>query len=382
MFSYLNQFRGAWQGFKAFKAISPVKRELVVYNEGHGYWPHLERIVRHLWTDHNQAIAYLTSQKDDPVLHNPPPGVQAFWIGEGLIRTIAFATMQARVVIMTMPDLEVLHIKRSSQVGHYVYIHHSIVSCHMVYQPAAFDHFDSVFCVGPHHEREIRAREKQLGLPAKRLLAHGYGRLDTLLEEVAVAPETLRTADQPARILIAPSWGPAALLERHGSKCVAPLLAAGYRVTLRPHPQTRRFNAQKLDAIAAEFSAHPRFVLEENIATKRSLLEADLMISDWSGASLEFCFSRLKPVLSVDVPRKVNNPDYETLGLEPLEVSVRDEIGAVVPETQLSHLAAHAASVLARLDDTQLAALRRRCVHNLGQSGAVAAAEIVRLLRA
>ncbi len=53
-----------------------------------------------------------------------------------------------------------------------------------------------------------------------------------------------------------------------------------------------------------------RFQLETNIATNDSFCAADLMISDWSGAALEFAFATERPGLFVDVPRKVNNPDY------------------------------------------------------------------------
>jgi hypothetical protein len=47
---------------------------------------------------------------------------------------------------------------------------------------------------------------------------------------------------------------------------------------------------------------------------------------DWSGVAMEFAFGLEKPVLFIDVPRKVNNPEYKTLRAVPLEVSYRDQI--------------------------------------------------------
>jgi len=43
-------------------------------------------------------------------------------------------------------------------------------------------------------------------------------------------------------------------------------------------------------------------------------------------------------VLFVDVPRKVNNPDYEEIGVEPFEVGIREQIGALLGTSQLNEL--------------------------------------------
>ena len=48
----------------------------------------------------------------------------------------------------------------------------------------------------------------------------------------------------------------------------------------------------------------------------------------WSGIRL--CFGLDKPVLFVDVPRKINNPDYEEIEIEPFESIIRDKIGVIM----------------------------------------------------
>ena len=64
-------------------------------------------------------------------------------------------------MIMTMPDLETFHIKRSkSHPVHYIYMFHSMVSTHLVYRKSAFDNYDTIFCVGEHHLDEIQNTEK------------------------------------------------------------------------------------------------------------------------------------------------------------------------------------------------------------------------------
>ena len=56
----------------------------------------------------------------------------------------------------------------------------SIVSSHTIYRKGAFDHFDSIFCAGPHHIKEIKATEQLYNLNHKNLVMYGYGLLDKL----------------------------------------------------------------------------------------------------------------------------------------------------------------------------------------------------------
>lgn len=61
-----------------------------------------------------------------------------------------------------------------------------------------------------------------------------------------------------------------------------------------------------------------------------SLHDSDMMISDWSGAALDYAFGLNKPVCFVDVPKKVNNPDYDALDIEPFESMIRNKIGGLL----------------------------------------------------
>jgi hypothetical protein len=353
----------------------------VIYSEGEGYWTHFAPVVSALLEKRPMPIPYVTSSERDPVLANPPQGLRPFLVGSGIIRTWFFTGLEAGVVLMTMPDLQTFHIKRSASVSQYVYLHHSIVSTHMVYRPAAFDHFDSILCVGPHHVDEIRRRESMLGLPAKELVEHGYGRLDDILAAGPVSALT-QASSEPAQVLIAPSWGPDALLERTGGATIAPLLDAGFRVVLRPHPRTSALARPILDAIVKEFGPHPRFRLDQDADSWAALTASNLMVSDWSGAALEFALGLERPVLFVDVPRKVNNPDYESLGIEPLEARVRAELGAVIPEQRVGDIGRAAQDLLNHAEDwtASIRSARARWVFNVGTSGEAAAEYLCSLL--
>lgn len=379
----LGSFIRQWREWQAFNRLTAAQRALVFYSEGGGYLPHLAPILQACLREYGGEVVYLSSQASDPFVQNPPAGVRPFYIGDGTVRTLLFASLKAGVVVMTMPDLQTFYIKRSPHVRHYAYIHHSLVSTHMVYRPEAFDHFDSIFCVGPHHHAETRKREQMLGLKTKQLIAHGYGRLDTLREAVGQSGERPALSEGvKGRVLVAPSWGENGLLERLGYEYLLPLLQAGYQVTLRPHPQTRRLRPEVLAQAEACLSSFQNFALDEDMASKQSLFDADVMVSDWSGAALEFAFGLERPVVFVDVPRKVNNPAYEQLEIEPLEVGIRSRVGRVLPESELERLVDLVDELVAGgIARETFAQERDRWVYHVDNSATVAAQALWQLAR-
>ena len=45
-----------------------------------------------------------------------------------------------------------------------------------------------------------------------------------------------------------------------------------------------------------------------------TIFEADLMITDWSGIAYEYAYTTCKPVLFIDTPMKIMNPEYKKIG--------------------------------------------------------------------
>ncbi len=362
-----------WRGLKAFKALPRGLRKIVFYSQGRGYWTYFQPVFLALRDEFGLTVVYVTSAGDDPLLVDTPPGMHAIYVGSGSFRTLFFSTLEADVLLMTMPDLQYFHIKRSPHPVKYVYLHHSMVSTHMIYREAAFDRFDAILCSGPHHVEETRKREQLLGLRAKRLVEHGYGRLDTLMAESE--SRRMGSVSSDPQVLVAPTWGKTGLLEMLGSDVVRPLIEAGYRVVVRPHPRTRRDCPDAIEIIAAEYRDHPRFRLDEDSEARTSLLESDLMISDWSGTALEFAFGLERPVIFIDTPRKILNPNYAQLGIEPLEVRIRPELGAVVSVANLSVLVDVVKSTLTNPGQSvaKMRALREHWIYNVGYSGNAAA---------
>jgi len=374
----LRRLATEWKEQGRFKRLAPEARSIVVYAEDAASWVHLGPIVEELVGRLERSVCYLTSSETDPVFERDLPNLSCFYIGEGTLRAALFATLQADVVVMTVPDLHTREIKRSRASVHYVYVFHSLVSTHMAYREHAFDHFDTLLCCGPHHVAETRATEVEYGLEPKRLIEHGYGRLDSILAEAEDRAARPAPPTDPLRVLGAPSWNARGVIEAHGVEVTRTLLAAGFDVTVRPHPFTLRKWPDAVAALEQNFSSHERFTLETDMSSQESLLAADVMISDWSGAAMEYAFGQERPVLFLDVPRKVNNPKYTRITCEPLEASIRGEIGTVHSPEAIGELPAAVSQLCANPGEyrERIRRVREQTVFNVGCSAALGAEAI------
>ena len=363
-----------------FMKLPKAQKRVVFYSEGPDYWPHLSGLVIELLKITNIPICYISSNKNDPGLQLTSPNYRTFYIADGYPTTVLFANIETDVMVMTMPDLDTYHLKRSKYKVHYVYIQHSLVSLHMVYRSKAFDNFDTIFCAGEHHIKEIRALEKTYKLPAKNLIKHGYGRLDAIREEASNSPKIAREKDTPINILIAPSWGKYGIIETIGQELIETLLTKGFNVTLRPHPQTKKLAGEKIKKILTQHQENPLFQIEMKISSQVSLHKSDLMISDWSGAAFDYAFGLNKPILFIDTPRKVNNPDYEEINIKPIEVSIRSQIGAIISIASIESISESINSLLSTYNDKRQEELGNQMVFNIGKANQVGADAIKVLL--
>jgi len=330
-------FIGHIREIMRFMQLPKEQRRLTFYSEGKNYWPHLEGFIREVLSTLDMPVCYFSSDENDPGLRLDHPNYKSFKIDEGFIRNWLFENIDTEVMVMTMPDLHQYQVKRSKHRVHYIYVQHSLVSLHMAYRKGAFDHYDTIFCAGPHHVKEIKAMEEKYNLPEKNIIEHGYGRLEAIIEEAKKRPEKNTSGNSPRHVLLAPSWGPEGTIESGiAESIIDQLIELGCKVTLRPHPQTIKFSQNMIDAILVKYGSHSLFSYEASVAGQGSLHDSDLMISDWSGAALDYAFGLNKPVLFVDVPRKINNPDYQELGIEPFEAEMREKVGKILTDNLIT----------------------------------------------
>jgi len=368
---------------KRFESLKQDERKIVFYSENKNSMFIFESLINELINVHNYDICYVTSSKDEPLLKNSNKKIKTFCIGEGAARTKFFLNLQADILIMTMPDLQTFYIKRSKIYPvHYVCVFHAMVSTHLMYRKNAFDHFDSIFCVGQHQIDEIKSTEKFYNLKPKRLIQFGYNHLDNLIEKYSKKENFVLKYKNPIQVLIAPSWGKDGLFETISEKIIGILLDAGYKVILRPHPMTQKKSKQKISYLEKKFSSNPNFVLELDIPNFDSFSQSHVMISDWSGVAFEFAFAFERPILYVDVPKKMHNPDFADIPHVPIEESIRDKIGKIISKSDIESIPKYIEKLCKESESMkeQIKKIREETIFNIGKSNKIGAEQIIEIL--
>jgi len=318
------------QAARDFSRLEPAFRDIVFYSEGAADWPHLGPVVEALLNEHGRKVSYLTSDPTDPGLRLEHELLRSFDVGSGTTRTVLFRKIECREFVMTIPDLQNMWLKRSVHPVHYTYVFHSTNSTHTSYRKGAFDHYDTIMCVGPHHVEEIRRTEALYGLKPKELVEAGSVKLDTVMRQFAGLPRRSEPNDPP-EVLVAPTWGQGSMIEIPvGEEVLRMLLAAGFRTVLRLHPMTVRHHPDLPARLQATFADQPPFALEHDMSATESWLRSDVMVSDWSGAATEYAFALEKPVVFVDTPQKLRNSEWEAIGLPAIESRLRAVVGQVI----------------------------------------------------
>jgi len=368
-----------WKELEKFENLSISERSIVFYAENKASMNHFRLLISEITEKMNLDICYVTSVKDDPILISKNKKIKSFYIGDGIARTKFFLNLTAKILIMDMPDLDIFHIKRSKVYPvHYIYIFHSMFSTHSYLREHAIDNYDTVFCVGKHHENEIKETEKFYKLKEKKLVQYGYGRLDTLLKEKEIFQ---KTELNPKLILITPSYGKNNLLEICGIEIIEFLLQSNFKVVLRPHFKILRDSDDLINLIENKFGKNPNFILEKGVIPTNLFHNSICLISDWSGISFEYAFTFERPVIFIDVPKKILNPNSNNLTNQPIEISLRNQIGHVISPNNLESIT----DILNKIEDNDLFSkkiqeIRSQTVYNVSESAKIGTNYIVKLL--
>jgi len=325
-------------------------KQIVFYSESSGFYKYFAGFIDHILANSDCVIHYVTSDLNDQVFALDNPRIETYFIGPiALIRFMML--MDADIVAMTMPDLEKYHIKRSlvRKDIEYIYLDHGMTSFHLMLQEGALDHFDTIFCYGPNHVAEVRETERVYDLPPKTLVKTGFPLLDSMLKGAEAIADA---KNDPKTILIAPSWQQDNILEYCLEETLRPLIGAGYRVVLRPHPEFVKRFPEKMRAIIERYEKETgeRFLIQTSFASNETVYSADLVITDWSSIANEFSYATKKPSLFINTPMKIVNPHYERIPLVPLDISLRNEIGVSVDVDRLDTLPEAVQALFAKKD--------------------------------
>lgn len=329
------------EDYKRFFSIA--NKHLVFYSEKSGFYKYFQDVIEYLLSHSNITIHYVTSDPKDQIfeLAKLQPRIKPYYIGERKLITLMMK-LDADMVVMTMPDLDNFHIKRSyvRKDIEYVYMFHWCTSTHMVIREHALDHFDTIFCPGPHQMEELRYSEQMYQLPPKRLIETSYGvieRLVTLYE----AMDRERDKDPLPQLLIAPSYQDGNIMDSCIDQILEALLVLNIQIIVRPHPQYIRHSPRKLEAFQRKYSEQihrNKVIFQTDFSSGEAVYRSDIVLTDWSTIAYEFALTTLKPALFIKTPMKVINPHYTDYPMEPLDITLRGEIGAEIRPEEISQL--------------------------------------------
>jgi hypothetical protein len=370
----------AWSGWRQYRKLPEDWRNIVIYSEGGQDWHYFEPLIEVLNHDLQHKVTYISSDKGDSGLSRQHELYKSICIPAGFFLTLFFNMQKADVMVLTMMDLDNLQLKKSINPVHYIYLFHSLGSTHMVDHANSYDAYDSLFCVGPHHVAELRKRESMQGMEPRNLFEYGHPRLEELLS----AADSFRQDDShnPSPVvLIAPTWGEQSIFNTCGDELTGLLLDAGYHVIIRPHYQTIQMTPEVIDKLKAKYGSRDNFEYQGEMSESDTLFRSDILISDWSAMAIEYALGLEKPVLFVDLPRRVRNPNWQALGIEPQEAAFRQLAGDIVLPQRLEMAAQKISTLMENKESFKLnmKSLRSHMVFNLGSSIAVGAREIARL---
>lgn len=276
-------------------AKSKSRFPLVIYSEGSRYWtvfkPILEACERR-----GLAVQFYTSSEQDPVFAEQYEHIHAEWIGEGNKAFTKLNFLEADVCLMTTPGLDVYQLKRSRFVKHYAHIMHSVDDA-TGYRLFGLDYFDSVLLSGEYQKSHIRILESKRGIKEKELVVVGCPYLDVLQEKALTLPVE---GKGNFTVLVAPSWGKSGILSRYGAALLDPLVATGFTIIVRPHPQSFQSEKPMLDALQQRYSSANNLEWDDRRENLVSLSRADIMISDFSGVIFDYTFLFDRPFLYVN----------------------------------------------------------------------------------
>jgi YidC/Oxa1 family membrane protein insertase len=337
----------------AKRFASTPSKQLVFYSEGSGYWKYFRRLVAYLLEHTDLVVHYVTSDRSDQVFKLNHGRFRPYYISQRALISFMMK-LNSDIVVMTLPDLENFHIQRSlvRRDAEYIYVDHGMTSFHLMLREHALDHFDTIFAYGPNHIDEIRQAERLAGLGPKRIVVTGYGLLDDLLESVEELGQT--APNSPPIALVAPSWQVDNLVELCLAETVDPLVEAGFKVVVRPHPEFVKRFKDKTAAVGQSLAHHIESGAVEyqtDFSSNSTVYSSDLVVTDWSSIAQEFSYATKKPSIFINTPMKVMNPNWRRLDTPPLDITLRDMIGVSLDVEELSRIGQVAADLLSQAPD-------------------------------
>jgi len=373
-----NPYKGKEKAdYKRF--MSGPRKRIVFYSEKNGFYKYYKNIIEEIIRRTNIVVHYITNDPEDEVFGLESEQFVPYYISENRL-IVLMMKLEADIMVMTTPDLENYHLKRSyiKKDIEYIYVPHDVNSSNLTFHKEALDHFDTIFASGVQNKLEIQEREEKFGLPHKNIVEWGSSVIDNMTK----AYEDMGIINNEKKIvLIAPSWQKDNIMDLCIEEILDRLKGGDYKIIVRPHPQYVRHFESRIDKLINKY-AQEGIEIQKDFSSNKTVYTADVLVTDWSSIAFEYAFSTLKPVLFINTPMKIVNTDYKELDTTPVDLVLRDKVGISLDTDKLDGVSKAVDTLLYdnQFSESAISALRDKYIYNVGSSGIVGAEYIIKRL--
>ena len=275
--------------------LSDDKIPFVIFAESKTYFNVFNPICRELDT-FGKKILYITGSSDDPMLNNEYINVDVEVIENQNKLFAKLNLIKANILLSTTPGLDIHQWKKSKDVDYYVHIMHAANEI-VTYKMFGIDYYDVILLSGKYQEKDVRDLEKIRNLPKKELEIVGIPYLDELKRRKDATVKDIKNKNGEINVLLAPTWGDLGILSKYGSKMIDALIATGYNITIRPHPQSFISEKKLIEGFINKYENCSKVKWNKDRDNFDVLNSADVMISDYSGVVFDYALVFNKPII-------------------------------------------------------------------------------------
>jgi YidC/Oxa1 family membrane protein insertase len=140
---------------------------------------------------------------------------------------------------------------------------------------------------------------------------------------------------------------------------------------------------KKIEAIRKRIDKYSNISLQMELGSMQCLHEADVLVTDHSAIAMEYVLGTERPVLYIDTPTRIDNPECDRLNIEPIENKLRSSMGARLLPSNVKSIASVLEELIADRDQFKqgVPALRDVLVANWQHSAAIGGDFILGLCR-
>ena len=284
--------------------INSTKIPIAIFAESKRYWNVFEPLLDE-FEKRKQPVTYFTGSKDDPCFNKKYAHITCEYIGEGNKVFSKLNLLNATVVLSTTPSLDVFQWKRSKNVDYYIHIPHAPNDI-TLYRMFGIDHYDGVILSGEYQVSQIRELEKLRDGNPKDLEICGVPYLDSMRNRLS---ESGKAKDHERTVLLAPSWGESGILSKYGERFIDALISTGYKVIVRPHPQSFTAEKELMERLMSKYNDPSKVTWNRDNDNFEVLKQSDILISDFSGVMFDFALVFDKPVIYTKIAFDVSPYD-------------------------------------------------------------------------